>query len=451
MTKQALATIAEHNMLAAGDGVVAGLSGGADSVALTHFLCNLPDFCLKIVCVHMHHGLRGREADEDADFCEDFCEQLGIELVTFRKDVAEEARKMGVGVEEAGRILRYDCFEQVLQQRGFSKIAVAHNQNDVTETIVMHIIRGTGGIRGIPPVNGNVIRPLIEVSRKDILAYCQRHELAYCTDSTNNSNDYTRNWIRNYLLPQIENRSNPSVGLALWRLADIYSEEDAFLDNIAKNACETCVKSCENGVTINLETFGQHDAVIKRRIARIAMAEAFGGVRHITYGHIKSLMALAQAQSGKRISLPGGYTAEKLYNEICIRLPLAADSFSVTLAKNTPVYVPQIDSWVHLGDEIIRENAFTKALDCGKITDVLIRSRLPGDRIYFNNVGTKKIKDFFTDKKIVRPQREKAVFIACQRDIILIMGEGFAKPIESHKFEPENHGNTIYLQIWKKS
>jgi len=104
---------------------------------------------------------------------------------------------------------------------------------------------------------------------------------------------------------------------------------------------------------------------------------------------------------------------------------------------------------MYLGNKIVCENAFTKVLDCGKITDVHVRTRLPGDRIFFSNVGTKKIKDFFIDNKIVRAHREKAVFIACEEDIILIMGNGFDKPIESHKFNPKNDSNTIYLQIWK--
>jgi tRNA(Ile)-lysidine synthase len=314
----------------------------------------------------------------------------------------------------------------------------------------MQIVRGAGGIRGIPPVNGNVIRPLLDVNREEILEYCRRHGLAYCIDSTNDSTDYSRNWVRNFLLPQIESNLNPSVGDALGRLAKISAQEDVFLRDIAENAYEKCVKCGEYVQVINLGILAQYDMVIKRRVVRGTLGKALGGLKDITYRHIESVLTLTGAQSGKRVSLPNGFIAEKVYHEICIRKLEIIDSFSVTLRRNIPIYVPQIEAWVHLGDGIVRENAFTKALDCGKITDVHIRTRLAGDRIYFNNVGTKKIKDFFTDKKIAPSQREKAVFIACGGDIILIMGRGspFEKPVESHKFEPKDNGKTIYLQIW---
>ena len=450
MQKQVMTTITEHNMLVHGDGIVIGLSGGADSVALTHFLRNLTNFDFKIVCVHIHHGLRGDEADRDARFCEDFCKQLDVDLIVFKKDAAAKAQEIGVSVEEAGRILRYSCFNDVLQKRGYDKIAVAHNLNDMAETVIMQTMRGAGGIRGIPATNGNIIRPLIDITREAILAYCERHGLLYCTDSTNEANDYTRNWIRNVLLPQIADNLNPSAPYALQRLAKISAEEDTFLYNIAKNASAKCIKSSEIDIIIDLNELGKHDIAIKRRIMHLALAEVFGSERDITFGHVESVLSLASSRSGKRVSLPKGFVAEKMYHEICIKIPDTAQDFSIVLPIDTPIYVSQIDAWIHLGNNIVRENAFTKALDCGKITDVLIRTRLPGDKIRFSGVGTKKIKDFLIDKKIPRGLRETAVFIACKQDIILIMGEGFEKPIDSHKFDPENDSNTIYLQVWNE-
>jgi len=450
MQKQALATIAEHNLLAHGDGIVVGLSGGADSVALTHFLCNLTELDLKIICVHVHHGLRGDEADRDARFCEEFCKQLGVELVTIQIDAAKEARKMGITVEESGRFFRYNHFYEERFRRGFGKIAVAHNRNDVVETIIMQIARGSGGIRGIPAINRHVIRPLIDASRDDIIAYCDEHKLAYCSDSTNNSNDYTRNWVRNFLIPQIKDNLNPSLDDALLRLAKISAAENKYLDDITKNANETWLITEDDLVLINLEALARHDLAIRRRIIRNVIAEMLCDMKDITFDHVESVLALANAQSGKRVSLPKGYVAEKQYHHICIKVLADIEEFSVILHENTPIFVPQIGSWVCICDVPQVENAFTKVLDCGKITGcvVQVRTRLAGDRIFFNTVGTKKIKDFFIDKKMSREMREKAVFIACERDIILIMGVGTEKPIESHKFNPENDSKTIYLQIW---
>ncbi|MCL2376000.1 MAG: tRNA lysidine(34) synthetase TilS [Defluviitaleaceae bacterium] len=448
MRKQVLTTIAEHEMLTPGMGIVIGLSGGADSVALTHFLHNLTELRLRIICVHVHHGLRGHEADEDADFCAHFCKQLGIDLVVFEKDAAAEAVKMGVGVEEAGRVLRYGCFNEVLRQRDYDKIAVAHTASDVAETVLMQVVRGAGGIRGIPPVNGNIIRPFIDIGRNEVLAYCERQGLAFCEDSTNHQSDYSRNWVRNVLLPQIAGHLNPSAADALCRLAKISADEDAFLDNIAKNAYEKCVDSHE----IDIGVFCQYDIAIQRRIVRIALHKAFGSKKDVTYSHVESIREMAQisTQSGKQVALPRDFMAEKVYNKVCIRKSAEFDTFSVTLPKGQEVFVPQIDSWVCLGNPIMHEKAFTKALDCDRITDVQIRTRQNGDRIFFKNVGTKKIKDFFMDKKLPRAIREKTVFIACGQDIIVM--EDLQNPsrwIESHKFEPEVGANVVYLQIWR--
>jgi len=448
MRKRVLTTIAERKMLSADMGVIIGLSGGADSVALTHFLCNLPELRLRIVCVHVHHGLRGREADEDAAFCANFCDNLGIELVIFEKDAAAEAAKMGIGAEEAGRVLRYACFNEVLQQRGYDKIAVAHTASDVAETVIMQVVRGAGSIRGIPPVNTNVIRPFIDISRDEVLAYCERQGLTYCTDSTNNQSDYSRNWVRNILLPQIEGHLNPSVVDALCRLAKISSCEDTFLDNIAKNSYDKCVNSHE----IDIEAFNQYEVAIQRRIVRIALHKAFGSEKDIICDHIDSICKLAQeaAQSGKQAVLLHGFVAEKVYGKICIRRPDNFDVFCIILSKNQEVFVPQIGGWVYLGDSPPQENAFTKALDCGKITDVQIRTRCNGDRIFFKNVGTKKIKDFFIDKKIPRAMREKTVFISCGQDIILMEDtQNPSRFIESHKFDPAQGADVTYLQIWR--
>ncbi|MCL2573534.1 MAG: tRNA lysidine(34) synthetase TilS [Defluviitaleaceae bacterium] len=459
MLKKVMATITEYSMLARGDGIVIGLSGGADSVAMTHFLHNcLTELELRIVCVHVHHGLRGEEADSDLEFCQEFCENLGIELIIVRYNVAVEANKRNIGIEEAGRILRYECFNQALQELRYNKIAVAHNQDDMAETVIMNTTRGAGGIRGIPPINGNIIRPLINVSRKKILEYCGHYRISYRTDSTNESNNYTRNWVRNFLLPQMRDNLNPHINLALSRLATISADEDGLISNIAKQAYEKCVKYSKNnqdGLIIDLGQFVTHDIAIKRRIIRMVIEEMLGNTKNITYEHVKSILALTSLQSGKQIPLLDGYMAEKSYNEICIKKPSANDGFSLDLAKNIPIYVSQINRWICLSENIIKENAFTKAINCDRITDgsLQIRTRLSGDRIFFNNVGTKKIKDFFTDKKIRRDGREQAVFIAYGQDVILIFninGDN-DKPIESHKFNPsENDSNTIFLQIWKK-
>ena len=443
MRRAVLSAIKEYAMLKPGMGVVVGLSGGADSVALAHFLCNLPFYDLRIVCVHINHGLRGREAEEDAAFCEAFCAELGVDFISFRVDVAAAAKKSGTGLEEAGRKLRYDHFYKVLYQLNYDKIAVAHNKNDVAETAIMQVFRGAGGIKGIRPAKDRVIRPLIDVSRAEIVAYCAEHKLAYREDSTNRQSNYTRNWIRNFLLPNIERRLNPSAINALARLTKIADDERDFLDKIAKGAYEKCV----HGNEIRVLALNHHHTAVQRRVMRLVLRQVFGNVNDIAYSHTEALLALAHNQSGKTVSLPQGFVAEKSYDTICITKPSNFEGLSVTLTKNARIYVSQVDRWVSLGSPPLKENVFTKPLDCDKIANVQIRSRQPGDRIFFKNVGTKKVKDFFSDKKIPRARREEAVFIASGRDIILIIDKNGL--IESDKFAPAQEDKTIFLQIWR--
>ena len=440
MEKQVLAAIDRHNMLAPGSGVVLGLSGGADSVCLLHFLKNLKSLGLKITCVHINHGLRGDEAARDAEFCAEFCRKQGVDFVVFNENAADQAAKAGQSTEEAGRFLRYTRFNQVLTQLNYNAIAVAHNKNDVAETVLMQIFRGAGVVKGIPPVNGKVVRPLIDVARKDILAYCRRHSLPYCDDSTNFQNEYVRNKIRNTLLPLLEQEFNPSAVDALARLAAVSSDENALLDNITKNIYETCVINGE----IDIDLLEGHEPAIKRRVVRLALAKIFGTSLDISFKHTEAVMALLGKQSGKQAALPQGFAAVRVYNKICIEKPAPTQAFSVNLPKNKPIFITGLSKWFYLGKDIMQENAFTMALSCGKIGEVWVRSRQNGDVIYFETVGTKKVKDFFIDKKIPRHLRDQSVFVACQKDIILILDGP-----KSDKFKPEAGCDVVYLQIWE--
>ena len=448
MKNEILDTISKYNMLSYKLPVVLGLSGGADSVALLHFLHNLKEFDLKIICVHVNHGLRGEEADRDMNFCINFCKQLNVEIVVFKEDAAGYASEMGLNLEEAGRCLRYMRFKEVMEnyktkhQSSAGKIAVAHNKNDAAETVLMQIFRGTGSPKGIAATKNNIIRPFINISRSDILAYCKENSLLYCDDSTNFEDIYNRNWLRNTLMPAIEQRWH-GVSDALLRLACVSEDEDTLLDNLSNEAYEKCVKNYE----IYIKEFDDYPEAIKRRVIRRCLHCIYGNLININFSHIESISALTKAESGKQLALPKGFTAQKTYDKIIFQKFVPASNFSVTLPKDTKIFISEIGMHLYLGKNPKKENTFTMALDCGKIEQVEIRTRLPGDKIYFNSAGTKKIKDFFIDKKIPRYIREKAVFIACEKDIILMITN--SNFIESDKFRPDADDDTIYLQIWE--
>ncbi|MDR2168156.1 MAG: tRNA lysidine(34) synthetase TilS [Clostridiales bacterium] len=418
------------------NGVIVAFSGGADSVALLHFLAGLRErLNLRLLAVHVHHGLRGEEADGCANFCEIFCDNLGVEFELVKADVASEAKRRKLGLEEAGRALRYEAFRRIKAARGMEWIALGHNRNDVAETVLMQVLRGAARIRGISQVTNGLIRPLLDIGKEQILEYCGENGLNFRQDSTNFQEDFVRNKIRHKLLPMLE-EFNPAVIEALARLAEVSQAEDALLDKLAASHARP---------VLNIKELLDLDLALQRRVLRLTLAEIRGDLEGISFEHIESILRLTKGPTGKEIALPGGIVACRVYDTIRIGLKETPTHFDILLPREQEVFVSEAGKWFYLGVNPKNrpcKKAFTKALDCGKIEEVRVRRRLAGDRIYFDTVGTKKIKDYFIDKKLPRQEREKAIFVASGADIICILGGA-----ESDFFKPKTT-ESIFLQIW---
>lgn len=239
MNHKALLTIQKYQMLTPGDRVMVGLSGGADSCALLHFLQSIRQaYHLDILACHVHHGLRGEEADQDEAFVRNLCDRLQIRLLVHHADVASAARQRRISTELCGRQIRYEYFECKAKELD-AKIATAHTASDNLETVLLALTRGTGllGLCGIPPVRGNIIRPLIEVTREEVEAYCQQQKIPFVTDSTNLSRDYTRNRIRLDAVPTLK-AVNPAVEANISAFSDRMREIQAFLQSSARTLLE---------------------------------------------------------------------------------------------------------------------------------------------------------------------------------------------------------------------
>ena len=262
-------TVKNYGMFNENKKVTVGVSGGADSCALLFSLCQLrEEYSLEITAAHVNHGIRGDEALRDELFVKDFCKRLGVKVEFAHFNVPEKAKEMKLGVEECGRILRYDFFESINPN---ALIATAHNLDDCCETLLLNITRGTStkGLASIPPVRGNVIRPIINCSRAEIEAFCKENRIDFVTDSTNSDDAYTRNNIRLNIIPKLK-EINPSFINAASRLM-----EDARLDNDYFNSFveDVITKSHCNGGYNCKEISANHPAVIKRVVARIIEAE----------------------------------------------------------------------------------------------------------------------------------------------------------------------------------
>lgn len=258
--------IADHKMLCAGDSVVCALSGGADSVSLLHALCALrEELAISVSACHVNHGLRGEESDGDMRFCKSLCERLGVELYLLQTDVREFQQKHE-SIEETARKVRYDFFAEVSDGK---KLATAHNLNDSAETVLLNMMRGTGlkGLCGIPPVRGNIIRPLIYCSREEVERYCTENALDFVTDKTNLSDDYTRNKVRHIILPEML-KINESFLDTSARMQKNLREDSELLEAMAQ---EALAAARTDGGYLCAEIAAQPRPVRSRALRRILM------------------------------------------------------------------------------------------------------------------------------------------------------------------------------------
>ena len=306
-----LKTIQKYNLIQNGDSIVIGVSGGPDSMTLLNVLINLKQKLgiSKIFVATVNHMIR-EEAEEETKFVENFCESHGIEFYLKKVDVQEEAKSKKISTELAGRNARYDFFEEVLKKTGSNKIATAHNSNDNAETVLMNLLRGSGvsGLKGIEKIrDGKFIRPIIECKRSEIEQYCLENKLNPRYDKTNNENTYTRNKIRNMLIPYIEENFNPNIVDSLNRLSTIATKEDEYIHKIVENSFKDIVITADiskKEIILDLKKFNELDEVIKSRLILYTISEILGTSQGIEKIHIEDIIKLCGNNIGNKYLMP---------------------------------------------------------------------------------------------------------------------------------------------------
>ena len=306
-----LKTIQKYNLIRSGDSIVIGVSGGPDSMTLLNVLINLKQKLgiSKIVVATVNHMIR-EEAEEETKFVENFCESHGIEFYLKKVDVQGEAKSKKTSTELAGRNARYDFFEEVLKKTGSNKIATAHNLNDNAETVLMNLLRGSGvsGLKGIEKIrDGKFIRPIIECKRSEIEQYCVDNKLNPRYDKTNNENTYTRNKIRNMLIPYIEENFNPNIVDSLNRLSTIATKEDEYIHKIVENSFKNIMITADiskKEIILDLKKFNELDEVIKSRLILYTISEILGTSQGIEKIHIEDIIKLCGNNIGNKYLMP---------------------------------------------------------------------------------------------------------------------------------------------------
>ena len=310
LEKKVMDTIKKYDLINKEDRIVVGVSGGTDSMSLLNCLIKLKEEKLLIyanlVVAHINHQIR-EEANEEEEFVKNFCGKNKIEFYSKRIDVLKVANNSKIGLEEAGRNIRYDFFEEICKKTNSNKIAIAHNKNDKVETVIMNFLRGTGisGLKGIEAKRGKYIRPLIECTRDEIENYCRECNLNPKIDKSNFDNKYTRNKIRNLFIPYVQKEYNPNIIETVSRLADIISEEEEERNNYVKKIYNNILE--EEGkkqIVLDLKGFNSQEKVIKSRLIRYTITKLFGSAKGIEKIHIEDIIKLCSNNIGNKYLTP---------------------------------------------------------------------------------------------------------------------------------------------------
>lgn len=432
--------IKKYHMISEGDGVLVGLSGGADSVALLYVLLAIrEELALNIVALHIHHGIR-KEAQEDVIFCQKLCKKLGVEFYCEYADVPKLSREQGISMEEGGRRARYHLFEEYRQRLGLQSIAVAHHQNDQAETMLFQMFRGSGlrGLAGMQPKRGHIIRPLLAVTRQELEAYLETLQQTFVTDATNLSDDYSRNKIRHHILPVAEEISHGAVE----RMSQTSLQLQEVLDFMLEQCNEFLEKygiEEEEGFSLCIAPLRQCRTALQKMILLEAVGKSIETRRDITQKHILAIVELLEKDGEKRLDLPGGWV-KKSYEKLFFK-KITPKNFQNAEGPQASVFPMEIhpDRIYKLPDgrtvetkllfnnnlENIPKNDCIKWFDYDKIKSTLsLRNREKGDFLTVRDDGARKsLQDYLVNEKVPKDIRDEILVLADGAHILWVPGK----------------------------
>ena len=457
MEREILAYIKQNRMIGKNDVVLAGVSGGSDSMAMLRILKELQgklDFTLR--AVHIHHGIRGKEADRDQSFVENICRKWQIPCTVYCYDVPGLSREWKLGEEETGRIVRKEGFQReaavCVRKDSEIKIALAHNQEDLAETMLHNLCRGTGlrGLCTMRPVDGEIIRPILCLSRDKIAEYLKEKKISHIQDSTNLSDEYTRNRIRHHILPMLEKQVNGKAALNMAETAARISQAEEYL---TQQSCLVLGEFQKGKEYYFTEKFFMEPQIIQVYALQQAMEQLAGRRKDLAAVHYEKVLELYEMQTGRRISLPYHMEARRDYEGV--RLCRYGEEKSTGMigekhkgsdiqngktvcGKNisdrewkiripgtvtSPLGIFSAEIFLYEGQKI-EEKKYTKCFDCDKIKDGLVlRTRRSGDYLRVTaKGGKKKLKDYMIDAKIPKEERDSILLLADGPEIWWVVG-----------------------------
>ncbi|MBQ7566292.1 MAG: tRNA lysidine(34) synthetase TilS [Oscillospiraceae bacterium] len=422
MRSELLRRLRETELIVPGDTVICALSGGADSVAMTHALRSLRDTLgIEVRACHFNHRLRGEESDADEAFCREFCASLGAELTVGSADVRQYAAERGESLEEAARHCRYAFFDTL-----GGKIATAHTADDQLETVLLQLVRGTGlkGLGGVPPRRGNVIRPMLPFSREEILSYLEENSLPHREDRTNAEDDCLRNRLRHHVVPLLK-AENPALLAGVSRMTQTLRDDEALLQAAADALL------CEDEGGYAVQPLRSSPQPLRRRALRTLLC----GVPKLTAAHLEAAEALLfSGDPSARIDLPDGVVARRVYDRLVIGSDENAAFAAVTLPCPGEASLGALGAVVRCTAGIGEGLHLPAKLLAGGVT---VRARKTGDRIRLNG-GTVTLKKLMIDRRIPAAQRGRIPVIEKDGNVLAVWGVG-----ENLDFLPRD-GEPVY-------
>ncbi|MBO5409154.1 MAG: tRNA lysidine(34) synthetase TilS [Clostridia bacterium] len=418
-------------MLEKGDSVLVGLSGGADSVALLCVLLELREkYDIKISCAHINHRLRGEASYQDMEFVKELCKRLELPLSVLEEDVEQFAKEHHLSLENAGRQIRYRFF----YQQKTDKIATAHTKDDNAETVVMNLVKGNLP-KGILPKRGNIIRPLLEVTKEEIYEYLNGIHQSFVTDETNFSTDYTRNRIRLEVIPYLKENFNTNFTNTVYHTSCILREEENYFHELCEAFCNEHTETANTSVSLNISALVALHPAVGKKILRYVYHRVTEGQGRISFEEIERILTLCQnGQSGQKITLSQSWEAIRCSGNLIFQKGSPVTAFSYPLTKTKSCVLPSGMKLI-LAKEPVEECRWCYPITVLPGDFVLVRSRQPGDTLYLENLNIhKKLSDFFIDKKIPVTLRNEIPLITVNGKVRVVVGHFYEKPHDNPEY-----------------
>lgn len=428
--QKVLRFIKENDLISSGDKILIALSGGPDSIFLLHFLYKFrKKFKIEIGAAHINHLLRGKDSERDELFCKAVCNELEIPIYTLCKDVKSFAKKNKYSLEVAGRKIRYDYFDKVLSSNRFNKIATAHNADDNTETVLLNLIKGTGtkGIAGIPVQRDNIIRPILSLSKKEILEYLNQNKFEFRVDESNLSNEFERNYLRNEVIPLLRQKLNPALSSTILQSSINFQKLNMMINRMTAELKSDCVIKLKEYVSIPLNLFSEAEETILLQMIKNIVDENF--LSKIASNDLKKICTLAAKQSGSSEELTEGLIALKERNNIIIKKKSfikKENQAEIFIGESKSIGGIRLSiSKLELEKAVPSINPNIEYIDAKNVRDkFVVRNWMNGDKFSpIGMQGTKKISDYLNDMKIDSSEKKNQLVLVNNRKIVWVIGK----------------------------